>query len=48
MELEGDVLQIVKALSKEIKNWCRQGLLIEEAIIMLNSLQLWSVNHTRG
>jgi hypothetical protein len=29
MELEGDALQIVKALNKEIKNWCKQGLLIE-------------------
>jgi hypothetical protein len=47
VELEGDTIQIVQTLKDEGKNWCRYGLLIENARFMLNSLHLWSVNHVK-
>lgn len=40
MKLEGNALQIVNALKKKGKNWCQYGILIEDAKIMLDSLQL--------
>lgn len=40
VKLEGDAIQIVHALQKEVKNWCQYDLLIEDARVMLNILQL--------
>jgi hypothetical protein len=34
-------------MKKEEKNWCRYGQVIDDARIMLNSLQTWKVNHVR-
>jgi hypothetical protein len=45
IELKWDALQVVQALGKEEKNWCRCGQLIDDARVMLNSLQNLKVNH---
>jgi hypothetical protein len=39
--------RLYRPLNKEGKNWYSYGLLIEDARVMLNSSQLWSVNHLR-
>jgi hypothetical protein len=42
VKLQGHALKNTKE-----KNWCRCDFLIEDARAMLNSLQLWRVNHVR-
>jgi hypothetical protein len=34
-------------MKKEEKNWCRYGQVIDDARIMLNSIQTWKVNYVR-
>jgi ribonuclease HI len=45
--LEGDSLEVVKALQTEGPCWSRFGLLINDAKILLNSLQEWRVCHVK-
>jgi hypothetical protein len=37
----------VQALKKEGKSWCRYGQSTEDARVIFNSLQFWSVNYVR-
>jgi hypothetical protein len=45
--LEGDSLKVVKALQTESPCWCKFGLMINDAKILLNSLQEWRVCHVK-
>ncbi|GLT69897.1 hypothetical protein SLA2020_420100 [Shorea laevis] len=45
--LEGDALQIVRALNTEGTHWSRYGHLTEEARSLLSSLQSWQVVHVK-
>merc|ERR1712100_259600 len=45
--LEGDALQVVQALKKPGRNWCRYGHIIEETREILQSLQTWRTTHVR-
>jgi hypothetical protein len=45
--LEGDSLEVVKALQTEGPCWSRFGLMINDAKILLNSLQEWRVCHVK-
>jgi hypothetical protein len=45
--LEGDSLEVVKALQMEGPCWSRFGLMINDAKILLNSLQEWRVYHVK-
>lgn len=45
MVLEGDVLQIVQALTKDGRNWSKYGYLIEDTHGILNSMQKLQVIH---
>jgi hypothetical protein len=37
----------VKGLRKKGMDWCRHSQLIEDARVVLNSLQVWQVSHVR-
>jgi hypothetical protein len=45
--LEGDSLEVVKALQTEGPYWSRFGLMINDAKILLNSLSEWRVCHVK-
>ena len=45
--LEGNSLEVVKALQTEGPCWSRFGLMIKDAKILLNSLQEWRVSHVK-
>jgi hypothetical protein len=45
VELEGDALQIVHVLKKEMNNWCKYDQLIEDARIILDSLRFWNMHY---
>ena len=45
--LEGDSLKVVKALQTEGLYWSRFCLMINDAKILLNSLQEWRVCHVK-
>jgi hypothetical protein len=36
VELDDDVIQVVQALDKDGKNWCKYGLLIEGPLCILD------------
>jgi hypothetical protein len=45
--LEGDSLEVVKALQMEGPCWSRFGIMINDIKILLNSLQEWCVCHVK-
>lgn len=45
--LEGDSLEVVKALQMDGCCWSRFGTMINDAKILLNGLQEWHVCHTK-
>lgn len=45
--LDGDAMEIVHALWNNDQSWSRYGNLIDDAKILLHSLQLWHVMHTK-
>jgi hypothetical protein len=45
--LEGDSLEVVKALQTEGPCWSRFGLIINDAKILLNSPKEWCVSHVK-
>jgi hypothetical protein len=45
--LEGDSLELVKAMQTEGPCWSRFGLMINDAKILLNNLQEWRVCHVQ-
>ncbi|GLT61043.1 hypothetical protein SLA2020_337780 [Shorea laevis] len=45
--LEGDSLQVVKAVAATSPNWSRHGQIIEDIKIVLQGLGSWQICHTK-
>jgi hypothetical protein len=45
--LQGNALQVVQALIKDGRSWCRYRYLIEKARGVLNCFNSWKVNHVK-